>query len=67
MDSEKRLAAGSAGLGNKMTMNCQSCERPLAYPGKEGAMSSRETYDCGMNTNCGNDDCVAHGGHGGDS
>ena len=31
------------------------------------AVHASRNYDCNSGTNCGRDDCVAHGGHGGDS
>ena len=50
------LAHYKAGVGAVLASSVKHFEpsRPL-------------TYDCGTNTNCGRDDCVAHAGWGGDS
>ena len=38
---------------------CKRCDAALNPPTKD--------YDCYTNTNCGRNNCVAHGGHGADS
>ena len=65
--------AGMREVGKAYGMQVMEYAANVAYEMADGMLSARElkqetsSYDCGTGTNCGRDNCVAHGGHGGDS
>ena len=53
-------------VGKAIVMAVQS-HRAEIHSANGGSCQKENQFDCFSGTNCGNDNCVAHGGHGADS